>query len=170
MENLMMTDTDRKQFLRVLRAKEEEIAAGLGRRDGLAVQAEADVFDEIQDAIDRALLVRNLDHGSGLLREVRNAVKRIASGEYGSCQECGEEINPKRLAAVPWAALCLRCQENADAKSETANREWPLLTETIVDRAPKSSGKLRPTKRRTSTAGGRPTYRVSADSDEEMIA
>jgi DnaK suppressor protein len=144
----MMTDTDQKQFLSVLRAKEDDIAASLGRRDGLAVQPEADVFDEIQDAIDRAMVVRNLDRGSDLLREVRNAVQRIASGEYGSCQECGEEINPKRLAAVPWAALCLRCQENADANSATPIREWPLMTETILDHAPESGGKLRSIKRR----------------------
>ena len=63
-----MTDTDLKQFLSALRAKEAEIAASLARRDGLAVQAEADLFDEIQGAIDRALLIRNLDSGSDLLR------------------------------------------------------------------------------------------------------
>jgi DnaK suppressor protein len=158
-----MTDTDRKQFLSVLQAKEADIAAGLGRRDGLAVQAEADVFDEIQNAIDRALLVRNLDHGSDLLREVRSAVERIASGEYGSCQECGEEINPKRLAAVPWAALCLRCQENADANSATQNPEWPPLIETIVSGHPESGRKLRLAKRRVSAGGRR-------ELDEEMIA
>ncbi len=165
-----MTDTDQKQFLSVLRAKEEDIAASLGRRDGLAVQPEADVFDEIQDAIDRAVVIRNLDQGSDLLREVRNAVERIASGEYGSCQECGEEINPKRLAAVPWAALCLHCQENADNQSSTPNREWPLLTETILDHTPESGGKLRPAKRRVASAGRRPLFRASAGPDEKMIA
>jgi DnaK suppressor protein len=156
---MFMTDTDRQQFLRVLQAKEADIAASLGKRDGLAVQAEPDVFDEIQNAIDRALLVRNLDHGSDLLREVRSAVERIANGEYGSCQECGEEINPKRLAAVPWAALCLRCQESADANRATRNREWPPLIETIVS----DDRKLRPAKRRA--AAGR-----SRELDEEMIA
>jgi DnaK suppressor protein len=119
-----MTDVERKQFLRVLQAKEAEVAEVLGRRDGLAVQSEADVFDEIQDALDRALLVRNLDHGSCLLREVRDAVHRIGNGQYGRCEECGEEINPKRLAALPWAALCLRCQEQSDSRTTEAG-EWP---------------------------------------------
>jgi DnaK suppressor protein len=161
MENLFMTDTDRKQFLNVLQAKEADIATGLGRRDGLAVQAEADVFDEIQDAIERALLVRNLDHGSDLLREVRNAVERIENGEYGPCQECGEEINPKRLAAVPWAALCLRCQEKADANSPIGNRERPSLTETIGDPYPESRGKVRRAKRRVAAVGRRRLSQVS---------
>src|SRR5579864_2870385 len=152
---MFMTDTDRKQFLRVLQAKEADIAASLGRRDGLAVQAEADVFDEIQNAIDRALLVRNLDRSSDLLREVRSAVERIGSGEFGLCQECGEEINPKRLAAVPWAALCLRCQENADTNIATQNREWPPAIETIVTSDPESGRKLRPARRRVAAAGRR---------------
>jgi hypothetical protein len=71
-----MTDIEQKQLLSALRAKEAEVAAGLRMRDGLAIQAEADVFDQIQDALDRALVVRNLDCGSALLREVREAVER----------------------------------------------------------------------------------------------
>lgn len=159
-----MTYVNQQQFLSVLRAKEVEIAVLLGRRDGLAVQTEADVFDEIQDAIDRVLLVRNLDHGSDLLREVRNAVERIENGEYGPCQECGEEINPKRLAAVPWAALCLRCQEKADANSPIGNREGASLTETIGDPYPESRGKVRRAKRRVAAVGRRRLSQVSVGS------
>ena len=33
---------------------------------------------------------------------------------YGLCLRCEEEINLKRLVAVPWAAYCLKCQETAD--------------------------------------------------------
>lgn len=42
---------------------------------------------------------------------VNEAIKRIDGDEYGICQNCEEEINPKRLAAVPWARYCLDCQE-----------------------------------------------------------
>jgi len=138
-----MTDLDQKQLLSALQAKQAEVAASLGRREGLAVQAEADAFDEIQHALDRALLVRNLDCGSELLREVRNAVTRIEKGEYGPCQECGEEINPKRLAAVPWAALCLRCQEEADANSAIWRREPSPLVETLPDSYPQFDFRMR---------------------------
>ena len=138
-----MTDLYQKQLLNALQAKQAEVSAALGRREGLAVEAEADAFDEIQHALDRALLVRNLDSGSELLREVRNAVRRIEKGEYGPCQECGEEINPKRLAAVPWAALCLRCQEDADANSTIWSRERPPLVETLPDTYPQSDFKMR---------------------------
>jgi len=117
-----MTGFEQNDLLTTLRAKEAELAAGLGKRDGLAVQAEADLFDEIQDAIDRAVLVQNLDRSSAMLREVRGAVMRIRNGEYGRCEACGEEIGRKRIAALPWAALCVRCQEQADTESATQAR------------------------------------------------
>lgn len=42
---------------------------------------------------------------------IDEALERIEDEEYGICQNCEQEINPKRLAAVPWARYCLRCQE-----------------------------------------------------------
>ncbi len=42
---------------------------------------------------------------------VNEAIERLDDDEYGICQNCEEEINPKRLAAVPWARYCLDCQE-----------------------------------------------------------
>lgn len=42
---------------------------------------------------------------------INEALERIADEEYGSCQNCEQEINAKRLNAVPWARYCLSCQE-----------------------------------------------------------
>lgn len=42
---------------------------------------------------------------------VEEALRRIDRGEYGHCQQCGEEINRKRLEVAPWARHCVRCQE-----------------------------------------------------------
>jgi DnaK suppressor protein len=42
---------------------------------------------------------------------VKDALARIARGEYGTCQQCGEEISSKRLEVAPWARYCLRCQD-----------------------------------------------------------
>ena len=42
---------------------------------------------------------------------INEALERIADEEYGLCQNCEKEINPKRLNAVPWARYCLNCQE-----------------------------------------------------------
>ena len=41
-------------------------------------------------------------------------LRRIDEGSFGVCLHCEEDISPKRLAAVPWTAFCIRCQEVAD--------------------------------------------------------
>jgi DnaK suppressor protein len=42
---------------------------------------------------------------------INEALTRISDDEYGTCQNCEKDINPKRLDAVPWARYCLNCQE-----------------------------------------------------------
>lgn len=42
---------------------------------------------------------------------VEEALNRIDRGEYGYCQQCNEDISPKRLEVQPWARHCLPCQE-----------------------------------------------------------
>ncbi|HEY0459349.1 MAG TPA: TraR/DksA family transcriptional regulator [Pyrinomonadaceae bacterium] len=42
---------------------------------------------------------------------INEALERIEDEEYGLCQNCEKEINPKRLDAIPWARYCLNCQE-----------------------------------------------------------
>jgi RNA polymerase-binding protein DksA len=41
------------------------------------------------------------------LREVEEALERIAAGTYGVCEACGREIPEDRLEAVPWTKLCI---------------------------------------------------------------
>jgi DnaK suppressor protein len=55
------------------------------------------------------LSLTELDRKQLLL--VEDALRRIDRGEFGRCQQCGEEINQKRLEVAPWARHCVRCQE-----------------------------------------------------------
>jgi len=87
---------------------------GLRNRDGITIEKSADQMDEIQFATERDLAIRNVDRESTLLRQVKAALRRIDSGCFGTCLDCEETISPKRLAAVPWAARCIQCQEVAD--------------------------------------------------------
>ncbi|MBK9529384.1 MAG: TraR/DksA family transcriptional regulator [Acidobacteria bacterium] len=41
---------------------------------------------------------------------IDEALLRIEDEEFGTCLNCEKEINPKRLAAIPWARFCLDCQ------------------------------------------------------------
>ena len=85
---------------------------------------------------------------------VEEALGRIDRGEYGRCQQCGEEINRKRLEVQPWARHCVRCQEleekgllpqfpaqaseeeYPDEPEETAPRDEDLETDVEPEEAP----------------------------------
>ncbi len=109
-----MTKTEIKKFKKILEAKEAELIQVLRNRDAITIEKSADALDEVQHAAERELAIRNLDREFNLLRLVRLALRRIDEGTYGICMHCEEDINPKRLAAVPWAPYCIRCQEAAD--------------------------------------------------------
>ena len=43
------------------------------------------------------------------LRQVEEALGRLAAGTYGTCRSCGRPIATERLDAIPWAATCIDC-------------------------------------------------------------
>ncbi len=45
------------------------------------------------------------------LKAIDHALRRLETGEYATCEDCGDGIPEKRLRAVPWAAYCLDCQD-----------------------------------------------------------
>jgi RNA polymerase-binding transcription factor DksA len=45
------------------------------------------------------------------LQQVDAALRRLESGRYGTCAACGEDIEPERLAAVPYTDRCRTCAE-----------------------------------------------------------
>jgi DnaK suppressor protein len=109
-----MTKIDLNKYRNVLQAKQTELVRMLRNRDGIAIEKCPDSLDEVQYATERELAIRSLDRDSNLLRNVRAALGRIAEGSYGVCLHCEEDISPKRLAAVPFTACCIVCQEIAD--------------------------------------------------------
>jgi len=113
-----MTKVELNKYKQILEAKKAELAHVLRNREAIAIEKSPDALDEVQHAAERELAIRNLDRESGLLRQVKLALTRIDDGSYGTCLHCDEEINPKRLAAVPWASFCISCQEMHDRRQE----------------------------------------------------
>ena len=54
------------------------------------------------------------------VRSIREAMKAIDRGQYGECVRCGEDINETRLKAIPWATMCIRCQEHAEMERSSS--------------------------------------------------
>ena len=72
--------------------------------------------DVATDNFDREL---NLDLASSeqsLLNRVDGALQKLKDGTYGVCENCGKSIGLKRLKAVPYAELCIKCKEAEEKK------------------------------------------------------
>ena len=109
-----MTKADLEKYKNILEAKQAELTGALRNRDEIVIEKAPDALDEVQLAGERELAIRNLDRDSNMLRQIRRALARIADGSYGVCLHCEEDISPKRVNAVPWAAYCIKCQEQVD--------------------------------------------------------
>ena len=114
------------------RELEDDLAEALRNREEVAVQSAPDEIDMAQLTAQRELAISNLDRVSNLLRDVKEALQRIADGTYGTCLSCEEPIAPKRLNAVPWTRYCVRCQE---AEDEKRRRHTPYFSEELGDAA-----------------------------------
>ncbi len=123
-----MNDEKAKGGEAILRDKEIELIVELNHRECLEVGAEAESCDQIQRAAELAILIETMDRHSSLLREVRAALARVDDGSYGRCLRCEDPISSKRLAAVPWASLCLKCQEYVDRQCASGHAESALVT------------------------------------------
>jgi DnaK suppressor protein len=116
-----MRENEMNKFRNVLEGSVVELNSSSGRLDAIAIEATADELDRIVGASEREIAVRNFEVKSAKRREIRAALLRIREGTYGLCVECDEHISQARLAAVPWASRCVRCQEAFDSDNESIN-------------------------------------------------
>jgi DnaK suppressor protein len=55
------------------------------------------------------------------------ALERLEAGEYGLCTDCGQDIDPRRLSALPYALLCTECAARRERVPGTFVQEPPGL-------------------------------------------
>lgn len=112
---------DRKrleQFQKKLLHKQQELMQTVARieQDGRAADEEAtqDVADKATNSYTKEFLFHQSNTDRSQLQLVNDALARLRDGSYGECTNCGQELNLKRLEAVPWASLCIACQEKVE--------------------------------------------------------
>jgi DnaK suppressor protein len=128
-----MEHTVLEHFKRILETMLADLERPLRRRDQIAIENTPDALDEVQNAAERELAIRQLEHDSNRFRSVKAALGRIEDGTYGECMHCESGISIKRLEAVPWTPYCLDCQDIADHNTVEAESEIVQFT----DRGPK---------------------------------
>jgi DnaK suppressor protein len=57
--------------------------------------------------IDREIDYSLEENEARVLAAIDAALGRIEDGTYGTCERCGNAIEPERLEALPWATLCI---------------------------------------------------------------
>lgn len=70
--------------------------------------------DEGTLAFDQARDLAVQTNAQHTLRMIEDALARVENGTYGLCVDCGAEIDAARLEAIPYAALCLKCQSKRE--------------------------------------------------------
>jgi DnaK suppressor protein len=92
-----------EQRLRELGAKVEEIEDDLRTPRSASWEDRATEIegDEVLGALEGSAV--------GEIDDIRAALKRIEDGTYGVCSRCGEDIDERRLQALPYATECIQC-------------------------------------------------------------
>ncbi len=91
---------------RVRKAQDTEVTVG--------EEQAADLGDRALSSTSRAVLHQLSASEREVLRRIEKALERIDEGTYGRCLNCSQPIQKGRLDAVPWARLCIECQEKLD--------------------------------------------------------
>lgn len=97
---------------KLLLQKRDELLSSAKVGEALAMNVQSP--DEVEFAVkslEQDVTAVTADIRSRTLKEIDGALQRVAVGTYGECEDCGEEINPNRLKAIPWARYCVPCQE-----------------------------------------------------------
>jgi DnaK suppressor protein len=103
-----------------LKAKLRELTGVFQNRSELTIENSPDILDTIQMATDRDVLAQRMTISARILSDVRRALDSLENDDDAICEDCDQPISPRGLDAIPWARVCMKCQEARDSRS-TAN-------------------------------------------------
>jgi RNA polymerase-binding transcription factor len=117
-----LTEFDKQQVETRLRERQEEIAARRAQLARSASEIDSELADYDQHPADDGTETHDqeLDETADMIlaaeaENVELALRRLAEGEYGRCVDCGKEIPPERLEAMPEAVRCIEDQARYEA-------------------------------------------------------
>jgi DnaK suppressor protein len=107
-----------EQFKKKLEERQQELRRVVRNTEQDGRDADSEVAQDIADKAANSYNKEFLFHQSNSERQtlgmVESALDRIRQGSFGQCISCGEDINTKRLEAVPWTRYCIACQEKLE--------------------------------------------------------
>jgi len=112
---------------RLLRGIQNQLGALRQSREHVA----SDTADIASDAMQDFESLRLAEFEVQELRKIDGAIRRIDSGSFDVCEECNGPIGQERLRALPYATLCVRCQQRLEAEGTGSRDEehWGEVVE-----------------------------------------
>jgi DnaK suppressor protein len=104
-----------RMYLEDERARLEALIAQMDSEGGTNLGYGNHMADDATEAFEQAKELALHQNAKQLLTQVTDALERFEQGTYGLCERCGSEIDPARLKALPYATLCLHCQQRLKA-------------------------------------------------------
>ncbi|MCQ2380092.1 MAG: TraR/DksA family transcriptional regulator [Victivallaceae bacterium] len=101
-----------------IKSKMSNAADALNASEVANVAAATHIADISSDAAGRDLKLRSLTENSRELKLIDEALERLARGEYGRCQSCGEMIPEGRLRIRPHAVYCVKCKTQIEKEQK----------------------------------------------------
>jgi len=75
---------------------------------------EGDLVDVASNAIEESLQIGMLEVYAETIKKIEETLSSILNGTYGVCTNCSRSIPAKRLKAIPWARMCVKCADALD--------------------------------------------------------
>ncbi len=101
-------EDERARLRKVISQMDAEGKVNLGYGNHMA--------DDASEAFEQAKDLALRQNAEQLLEQVDDALVRFDQGTFGICEQCGTEIDPARLKALPYVTYCLHCQQRLDAQ------------------------------------------------------
>lgn len=120
-----MRATEKSKLREKLEKKRREVGESYRRSQAVNREATAeplqDLADQATESYRKEFLYSLTDGERNVLLQVEEAVRRMDDGTYEECSSCGDKIPLPRLRAIPWASLCIECQEREEAKKKESD-------------------------------------------------
>jgi DnaK suppressor protein len=105
-------------YKKKLQTRREELMKTIARTEEEGRQADddptVDLADKAANSYTKEFLFGMTNTDRTILNMIDEALNRIKANEYGLCVTCQEEMQQKRLEAVPWAKNCINCQQKIE--------------------------------------------------------
>jgi RNA polymerase-binding transcription factor len=105
-------------YKKKLQARREELLRAIARTEQEGREADedptVDLADKAANSYTKEFLFGQTHNDRALLQLVDDALERIRESTFGECISCQQELQQKRLEAVPWTRYCIACQEKQE--------------------------------------------------------